>query len=399
MPRSSADRAGRSVTVMESHRAHVVIAGGGVAALEALIALAELAPHRVRVTLVTPGADFVSRPQVIGESFARGRRSHVALARVARDFGATHVTGSVVAVDAARRIARLGSGEELGYDSLLVATGGRRMPAYEHAEPIGDDTAADALHGILADLEEGYLKRLAFVVPPQVAWTLPAYELALLVAHDAWSMCIDDAQLSLVTPEDRPLALFGPQAGAAVGELLAERGIAFVGGVCAEVGRGTLDLHPGGRQMTAERVFALPVVHGDAPAGLPTDEAGFLGTDVHGRVIGVAGVFAAGDITSFPAKHGGIAAQQAEAAAQAIAAVHGCAIEPEPFRPLLRGRLLTGGEDLFLERDIAGGSGDADRPTRQAWWPADKVSAPRLAPYLYALERSGAQHLSHLASS
>ena len=273
------------------------------------------------------------------------------------------------------------------------------MPAYEHAEPIGDDTAADALHGVLADLEEGYLKRLAFVVPPQVAWTLPAYELALLVAHDAWSMCIDDAQLSLVTPEDRPLALFGPQAGAAVGELLAERGIAFVGGVRAEVGRGTLDLHPGGRQMTAERVFALPVVHGDAPAGLPTDEAGFVGTDVHGRVIGVAGVFAAGDITSFPAKHGGIAAQQGEAAAQAIAAGHGCAIEPEPFRPLLRGRLLTGGEDLFLERDIAGGSGDADRPTRQAWWPADKVSAPRLAPYLYALEQAGAQPVSHLASS
>ena len=384
---------------MEPDRAHVVIAGGGVAALEALIALSELASHHVRVTLVTPRTDFVSRPQVIGESFARGRRSQVALARVARDFGATHLAGSVVAVDPARRTVRCASGEELGYDSLLVATGGRRVPAYEHAEPIGDDSAADALHGVLADLEEGYLKRLAFVVPPQVAWTLPAYELALLVAHDAWSMCIDDAQLSLVTPEDRPLALFGPQAGAAVGELLAERGIAFVGGVRAEVGRGTLDLHPGGRQMAAERVFALPVVRGDAPAGLPTDEAGFVGTDVHGRVIGVAGVFAAGDITSFPAKHGGIAAQQGEAAAQAIAAVHGCAIEPEPFRPLLRGRLLTGGEDLFLERDIAGGSGDADRPTRQAWWPADKVSAPRLAPYLYALERSGAQQLSHLASS
>ena len=115
--------------------------------------------------------------------------------------------------------------------------------------------------------------------------------------------------------------------------------------------------------------------------------------------MGVAGVFAAGDVTSFPAKHGGIAAQQAEAAAEAIAARHGCAIEPEPFRPLLRGRLLTGGEDLFLERDIAGGSGDADGATRQAWWPADKVSAPRLAPYLYALEQAGAQRVSHLASS
>ena len=286
---------------MEPNRAHVVIAGGGVAALEALIALSELAPHHVRVTLVTPRADFVSPPagdrRVVRPRPSQPRRARPRRPRLRRD--------------PPRRIRRrrrrrragpraCGSGEELGYDSLLVATGGRRMPAYEHAETIGDDTAAEALHGILADLEEGYLKRLAFVVPPQVAWTLPAYELALLVAHDAWSMGIDDAQLSLVTPEDRPLALFGPQAGAAVGELLAERGIAFVGGVCAEVGRGTLDLHPGGRRMTAERVFALPVVHGDAPAGLPTDEAGFVGTDVHGRVIGVAGVFAAGDIDELP---------------------------------------------------------------------------------------------------
>ena len=376
---------------MEQNRAHVVIAGGGVAALEALIALSELAPHRVRVTLVTPRRDYVSRPQVIGESFSRGRRSRVALARITRDFGATHVTGSVVAVDAARRTARLASGEQLPYDSLLIATGGRRVPAYEHAETIGDDTAAEALHGILADLEEGYLKRVAFVVPPQVAWTLPAYELALLVAHDAWSMCIDDAQFSLVTPEDRPLALFGPHAGAAVAGLLAGRGIAFVGGVRAEVARGTIRLHPGGRQLDAERVFALPDVQGDAPAGLPADGTGFLPTDVHGHVVGVAGVFAAGDATSFPAKHGGIAAQQAEAAAQSIAAAHGCAIEPESFRPLLRGRLLTGGADLFLERDIAGGGGDAGGAMRQAWWPADKVSAPRLAPYVFALENANPQ--------
>ncbi len=387
------------MTGMESDRAHVVIAGGGVAALEALIALSELAPHRVRVTLVTPGAEFVSRPQVIGESFARGRRSRVALARVTRDFGATHHAGSVVAVDPERRTVRCAAGEELAYDSLLVATGGHRRTAYQHAETIGDDTATDALHGILADLEEGYLKQIAFVVPPQVAWTLPAYELALLVAHDAWSMCIDNAHLSIVTPEDRPIALFGPRAGVAVAELLTARGIDFVGGVRAEVGRGTLHLHPGGREMLAERVFALPLVHADAPAGLPTDEAGFLGTDLHGQLIGVTGVFAAGDITSFPAKHGGIAAQQAEAAAQAIAARHGCAIAPEPFRPLLRGRLLTGAEDLFLERDIAGGSGDAEDAPRQAWWPADKVSAPRLAPYLYALEQSGASGSSQLSAT
>ena len=206
-----------------------MIAGGGVAALEALIALYDLAPQRIHVTLVAPGPDFIYRPMAISEQFSRGARSHHPLARVARDFAADYVADAVTEVDPAAAVVRCASGRELPYDSLIVALGARAEPAFEHAVTVGDDAARDTLHGILADLETGYVKRLAFVAPSTTVWSLPLYELALLTAEDAWSMGIDDAQLIVVSSEERPLGLFGPAAGAEVESLLARRGIEFVG--------------------------------------------------------------------------------------------------------------------------------------------------------------------------
>ena len=61
--------------------------------------------------------------------------------------------------------------------------------------------------------------------------------------------------------------------------------------------------------------------------------------DEHGRVSGIEDVYAAGDATTFPIKQGGLAAQQAVAAAEAIVARHGTDLDPQPFRPVLRGML------------------------------------------------------------
>jgi sulfide:quinone oxidoreductase len=369
-------------------RAEVVIAGGGVAALEAMIALHELAPRRVHVTLVAPGRDFVYRPLKIAEPFCLGRRTRHPLARVAEDFGATCVRATVTSVDPAAGVVCCAAGRELPYDSLIVALGARAVPAFEHAVTIGEEAADDALQGILCDLEQGYVKRLAFVVPSSVVWSLPLYELALLTAADAWSMGIDDAQLVVVSTEARPLALFGPAAATEIERLLERRGIEFAGGSRADVGRGVLTITPGGRRIEAERTFALPLLRGPRLAGLPSDEHGFIPADRHGRVRGVDGVYAAGDATSFPLKQGGIAAQQAEAAAQAVAARHGCALDPEPFRPVLRGKLTTGDDDLYLRHDIAGGAGEGSAGPRALWWPPTKIAARRLAPYLFGAEEA-----------
>jgi sulfide:quinone oxidoreductase len=377
-------------------RAEVVIVGGGVAALEAMIALHDLAPRRVHVTLVARDPDFVYRPLKLGESFGLGRRTRHSLARAARDFGATFVAGTVEAVDPAAREVRCTGGTILSYDSLIVAVGARAVPLFEHAETIGEEAADEMLHGILADLEEGYVKRVAFVAPRSAVWSLPVYELALLTAADAWSMGIDDAQLVVVSAEERPLALFGPTASASVARLLERRGIEFIGGAHADVRHGEIVLTPGGRRVPVQRTFALPSLEGQALAGLPCDRDGFIPVDEHGRVAGLDGVFAAGDATAFPIKQGGIAAQQAEAAAEAVAVRHGCEIEPEPFRPRLRGRLITGDEDVFLCRDIAGGGGDGAAAPRALWWPPTKIAARRLAPYLFGVAEAERMELERV---
>jgi sulfide:quinone oxidoreductase len=364
--------------------AEVVIAGGGVAALEALIALHDLAPQRVHVTLIAPGPDFVYRPLAISEPFCQGARTRHPLARVARDFAADYVSDSVAEVDPAAAVVRCASGRELAYDSLIVALGARAEPAFEHAVTIGDDAAYDTLHGVLADLETGYVKRLAFVAPSETVWSLPVYELALLTAEHAWSMGIDDAELIVVSAEERPLGLFGPAAGAELELLLERRGIEFLGGCRPDVRRDELVI--GDRHVRVDRTFALPLLRGPGLRGLPADPHGFIPVDPHGRVDGLTGVFAAGDATTFPLKQGGIASQQAEAAAEAVAARHGCAVEPARFRPVLRGKLLTAGDDLYLKHEIAGGAGEGTAGYRPLWWPPAKIAARRLAPYLFGTE-------------
>ena len=123
-------------------------------------------------------------------------------------------------------------------------------------------------------------------------------------------------------------------------------------------------------------------MEGPAIHGLPADDQGFIPIDDHARVKGVKDVYAAGDGTTFPIKQGGLATQQADAAAEDIAHRLGAAVEPEPFRPVLRGKLLTGDESVNLRTDLAGGGGEGQASPDILWWPPHKISARYLAPFL-----------------
>jgi NADH dehydrogenase FAD-containing subunit len=94
-------------------------------------------------------------------------------------------------------------------------------------------------------------------------------------------------------------------------------------------------------------------------------------------------IYAAGDATDFPIKHGGIGSQQADTAAQSIAALAGAPVTPERFDPTIHGMLLTNGKPRYLTAHIAGGHGFsseiADTPT---FPPPSKIAAKYLAPYL-----------------
>jgi sulfide:quinone oxidoreductase len=115
---------------------------------------------------------------------------------------------------------------------------------------------------------------------------------------------------------------------------------------------------------------------------LPADDHGFIPIDEHARVIGVADVYAAGDGTTFPIKQGGLATQQADAAAEHIAARLGASVQAKPFHPVLRGQLITGVESLHMRHDLSGGHGEGTASLDYLWWPPHKVSGRYLAAWL-----------------
>jgi sulfide:quinone oxidoreductase len=364
----------------------VLIAGGGVAGLEALLALRDLAGERVELTLLSREQDFVYRPMAVAEPFGRGRADRHPLADIAADVGAELIYGELARVDAPDHVAITGTGQLLSYDALLVAVGAGSEPALRRVLTWTPETDAELFGGLLRDLDDGYLKRVAFVVPPGVAWALPAYELALMTAWQAWGMGHDDVQVTIYTPEDAPLGLFGTQATVAIRHDLEEAGVQAETGVyVAEDPQdpARLILHPGERTLAAERVVALPRAVGPGVPGLPTNARGFIATDLHGRIPDVDAVWAAGDAVAFPVKQGGLASQQADAAAESIAAHAGVQLEPRPYRPVLRGMMLTGRGKAWMRHQPAGG-GEGTTVRRALWWPPTKIAGRYLSPYLAA---------------
>src|SRR5437763_10222039 len=362
---------------------HVVVAGGGVAGLEAVMALRDLAGERVSITLLEPAGSFVYRPLTVGEPFALGPARATSLTQFARDFDCVLVHDTVTEVVPELHTLALQSGEELSYDKLVVTLGARREPAFEHATTFRGQEDVEALHGLVQDIEEGYVRRIAFVVPAGVSWSLPLYELALMTARRAYEMCVD-VELTFVTPEERVLPLFGSRASADVQAMLEKAGVRVRTGFVPEIPRkGTVLLHPSGDWIEADRVVALPVVRGRRIAGPPCDPAGFLPIDSFARVAGVKGVYAAGDGANFPVKQGGIACQQADVVAAHIAREAGIPVEVEPFRAVLRGQLLTGDKPHFMRRDLRAQGAENDASTEHMlWWPPTKVAGKYLAAYI-----------------
>ena len=263
----------------EPTSSQVLIAGGGVAALEALMALRDLAGDRVDITLIAPETTFTDRPMKVAEPFYKGHAHEYGLVDIARDHGARFIRDSIAEVHAEEKVVRCTSGAHLPYDQLVLATGAKAQPAYRDALTFGADPADRRLHGLLADLEQGYVHNVAFVVPGEAAWTLPLYEIALMTARQVWGMGMDDVQFTLITPEERPLAMFGVPASDMVAHMLSSEGIEFVGSSYPSVGRGYVLADPGSRRIEVDRVVSLPVLDGLRLAGVPSDDSGFIPVD------------------------------------------------------------------------------------------------------------------------
>jgi sulfide:quinone oxidoreductase len=366
----------------------VLIAGGGVAALEAALALRELAADLVDVELIGPEPRFWYRPVAVAEPFGLGETRHFDLAELAAAAGARYTAARLVGVDAQKKVARPSTGSSIEYDALVLACGAVPFEAVPGALTFRGAADRGRMKHLLEEISSGRVERVVFAVPWGAVWALPIYELALLTAAHATGVGRDNVTLTLVTPEESPLQLFGSTASEAVRKLLDERGIGLRTRACAlefAAGEVRLLFEDG---IAADRVVALPRLRGPRIDGIPQTADGFVPVHDHCSVPGLADVFAAGDITTFPVKQGGLAAQQADAAAQAIAAAAGADLTPQPFRPVLRGLLLTGRQPQYLRHELTGGTGETSAVTSEPlWWPPAKIVGTYLAPFL--AERMG----------
>jgi sulfide:quinone oxidoreductase len=368
----------------------VVIAGGGVAALETALALHELAGDRVRLMLLAPTADFIYRPVAVLEPFVRIPPRRLALAKVAAELGATLEHDSVAAVECDRRLLHTAGQRELRYDALVVAVGARTSEVLPGVLAMDVSHMDESLHGLIEEIDSGSLRSLAFVAP-RSTWPLPAYEVALLAQGHAREQNVH-LDITIITAEQQPLAVFGESVSAGVAGLLADAGIQMMVGACVESSSGKLIVNPGERELRFDRVVAVPRLAGPAITGLPADADGFLPVTSYCEVSGVERVYAAGDATDFPIKFGGIAAQQADAAAASIASMAGAPTEPRPFDGIVHGVLLSGRKQgsLYFTARIEGGLALDSRISETPTWASEaKIAARYLGSYLDELWTAG----------
>jgi sulfide:quinone oxidoreductase len=378
----------------------VLIAGAGVAGIEAALALRDLAGERVDVDLYDPRREFVFRPFTVGEPYGAARAFRYDLERLGEHCRASFHAEGIVSVDAERRFALTRDGDRLPYDHLIVAAGVRMLRAVRGAVTFWGAADEGQVGEVIADLRAGRLRRLVFTTPGRHSWALPLYELALLATTELGKLGINETRVTVVTPENAPLEMFGRQVGEAMSALLAKRGIEVVAGAHPmKFEDGYLHIAPE-KRIDADAVVSLPRLEGRRVTGIPHDGDGFVGVNEHGGVIGLERVYAAGDITAFPVKQGGIASQQADTVAEAIAAAAGAGREPRPFDPILRGVLWTGREPRYLYGRPTGGHGEASSFSERPRGPLSngKVAARYLTPLVDSLsvvsESNGAPTLA-----
>ena len=89
-----------------AERPAVVVVGGGIAALETVLAVHDLAPGRVDVTMIAPEPEFALRALDVARPFARGHAERLDLAAFMAEHDGRFRRTAVRAVDTERRVVR-----------------------------------------------------------------------------------------------------------------------------------------------------------------------------------------------------------------------------------------------------------------------------------------------------
>lgn len=364
-------------------RTDILIAGGGVAALEALLALNERLGSSRTITMLAPNDAFRYRPLAAYGGLVPGLRSAVDLAEVAAEYDAEHLRDHLGSVHPERSEAITRNGTCIRYQALIVAIGAIAINPFPGAVTLGLPRQETAFEALVERVRAGTVQRVVIVVPPHLSWTLPAYETALALRHASG---LPTMRITVTTPEPAPMEEFGPEIADAIADRLRDRDIELYPRTVPETIAEDELWVPSLGLTPVDAVVVLARPAGPLVAGLPHDALGFIPVDAAGRVSGMTCIWAAGDATTQATKQGGFALQQVDAVSDDVAAT----LTGEPPRgastadvPLvMRAVLLDGDHVLYLRAEQDAGRWRGVASWDPLWSPPGKVAGGRLTRYL-----------------
>src|SRR5437764_7710922 len=108
-------------------RPRVLVAGGGPAAVESLLALRTLTGDRTELSLISPEPELVVRAYEVLAPFHERGEHRYPLTRIAEDVGCQLIRDALASVDPVQRTVALRSGSQTSYDALVIAVGARSL--------------------------------------------------------------------------------------------------------------------------------------------------------------------------------------------------------------------------------------------------------------------------------
>ncbi len=325
-------------------RPQVLVLGSGFAALESAFLLRARMHDDVDIRLVSDSDSFVFRPNSIYVPF--GADPDSLLLGLDRPLGRRDISfehSAVDEVDADNRLVSLADGQRVRYDKLIIATGAdthaQEIPGLsEHAATIWTSGSMLEVRRRFEQIRDGARRgehqRVLFLVPPHNKCAGPLYEIVFML--ETWLRrqgARDHVDITWSTCEHGFIQAFGPRLHELVTTEFAERGIdGHIEEVVTEVHPGEVRYADGSSRAFDHLIAFPPYVSAVRYEGLPSDERGFIETDLETRLVaGHDGVYAPGDAGDFPIKQAFLAFLQADAVADHIAAEYTGRAFKQPF--------------------------------------------------------------------
>jgi len=322
---------------------HLVILGAGTAGTMVANRVHRRLPPDWRLTLIDPSPDHLYQPGLLFLPF--GARDERRMIRARRDTlarGVRWVRREVEGLDLDRRLLRLGSGDVLDYDLLVLATGARLRPdltpglqGEQWGRSIHEFYTLDGARALRAAMERFAGGRVVVnIMEMPIKCPVAPLEFAFLAdAFFADRGIRDRVELTFTTPLDG--CFTRPLASQKLSRMVEERRIRVEKEfVTAEVdpSRRVLKSYDE-RELPFDLLVTIPIHSGAAciEASGIGNELGFVPTDRNTLLVkGQDRVFALGDCTDLPSsKAGSVAHFQAEVLEEnLLRAMAGRSLEP-----------------------------------------------------------------------